>query len=98
MELKELEQIIEENFYNLFDKDEFRLLLVGKKGNIKHLSYMVVQGNEPYLWFSTSTSGVYQATSTEILSSAYNVKQWYYFLKNTQEALYKVWEKENNNA
>ena len=98
MELKELEQIIKENFYNLFDKSEFKLVLVGKKENIKHLSYMVVSGSEPYIWFSTSPSGVYQATSTEILSSAYNVKQWYYFLKNTQEALYKMWERDNCNG
>lgn len=98
MELSELKLIVKENFYNLFDKSEFKLVLVGKKENIKHLSYMVVSGSEPYIWFSTSPSGVYQATSTEILSSAYNVKQWYYFLKNTQEALYKVWERDNCNG
>lgn len=98
MELNELKQIIEENFYDLFDKSEFKLVLVGKKENIKHLSYMVVSGNEPYLWFNVSTSGVYQATSTEILSSAYNTKQWYYFLKNVKEALFTVWEREHNNG
>lgn len=98
MDLNELEQIIEENFYNSFDKSEFKLVLVGKKKDIKHLSYVVVSNNEPYLWFNTSTCCIYQATSTEILSSSYNVKQWYHFLMNVKEALHKVWERENNNG
>ena len=95
MEINELKQIVKENFEDKFDKKEYKLKYVGCDESIKHVHYMVVSDNTPYIWFSVAKTGLYKAVSTEILSSAYDTNLWYSFLKSLNETLMKRWVSDN---
>lgn len=95
METSEIKQIVKENFEERYDKADYKLICVGVDENIKHLSYMVVKNKEPFVWFNVSTTSIYQATSTELLSNPYEVRDWYYFITNVEQALKEVWRREN---
>lgn len=90
MELKELELIIEEHFYKNFDVADYKLMLLGEDKKNTHLSYMVVCGDTPYVWFRVCDSAIYDATSTEILSSSYDTLAWYHFIKGVRDTLFNM--------
>lgn len=98
MEIKELKQIVKENFDCFMDNGEYKLLPIWESKRICQCGYAVLDDSGIVLEFNVSNNGVFSAKSDEILTRTRTLEHWIAFIKAIKEVCTKIWEKEYKNV
>lgn len=98
MELSELKLIVKENFEFYFNTREYKLLPIWESDRSCHCGYAIVGDMGIEVEFSVSSSGIFEAKSSEILTSIYTLEHWIAFVKAIKQVCRDIWDKEHHNG
>ena len=98
MEIDELKVLIEQEFKHTLGDNEYKLLPIWESKRICQCGYAVIDDSGIVITFDSSANGIFQATTSEILTRVKTLEHWIAFVKGVKEQCVIAWERENGNA
>lgn len=98
MDLKELKKVIGRNFVKTFGEECYKLMPTWESDKICQCGYAIVDENGIVVDFSASSTSIYDAKSTEILTNEYQLETWSKFVKGVKQECRDIWDWEHKNG